>query len=100
MNKYQRSLNKASKQTLINHKLAIKLKYKDKWLTNGTPMNHPIYIAFEAEFEEPNHRQIRKYIKGNYKTLIELKIYIQRMAQDNAVKYFILFNEDIKYDNR
>jgi hypothetical protein len=100
LNKYQRILNKASNQALANHRITIKLKYKDKWLTNCTPMNHPIYIAYEAEFTKPSYRQIRITIKNNYRNIDELSIYIRKMIEDNAVKYYMLFNEDIKYNNR
>lgn len=93
-------LNRASKKALINHCLTIKLKYKDKWLVNGTPMNHPIYIAYEAEFSKPNYRQIRKDIRKNYVNLADLNNYKRKMAEDNAIKYFKLFNEDIKYHDR
>ena len=100
MNKYQKILIRASKQALINHYLTIKLKYKDKWLKNGTPIDHPIYLAFEAEFSKTNYRQIRIDMKRNYRTLEELKNFKRIMVEDNALKYFTLYNEDIKYDDR
>ena len=100
MNKYQKLLNRTSNQALINHYLTIKLKYKDKWLVNGTPMNHPIYIAYEAEFSKPNYRQIRRDIRKKYRNLAGLNNYKRKMLEDNAIKYYKLFNEDIKYHNR
>lgn len=100
LNKYQRILNKASEQALANHRMTIKLKYKDKWLPDGTPMNNPVHIAFEAEFSKPSYRQIRKTIKNNYRNLDDLNTYIRRTIEDNATKYYMLFNEDIKYNNK
>lgn len=58
MNKYQKNLNRASNQAYINHCLTAKLKYKNKWLINSTPMNHPIFIAYETEFSKASYRQI------------------------------------------
>jgi hypothetical protein len=87
----------ASNQALINHCLTVKLKYKDKWLKNGTPMEHPIYIAYDHEFSLTNFRRIRIDIRKNNKTIEELKNFKKEMAEDNAIKYFSLFHEDIKY---
>ena len=100
MNKYRRVLNSASNQAFINHCLTVKLKYEDKWLINGTPIEHPIYIAYETEFTMTNFRRIRIDIRKKYKTIEELKNFKRALADDNAIKYFSLFNEDIKYDNR
>lgn len=80
--------------------MTTKLKYKDKWLKNGTPIDHPIHIAFETEFYKTNFRRIRIDIRKKYKTLEELKHLKRIMAEDNAIKYFTLFNEDIKYHDR
>lgn len=100
MNKYQRLLNRTSKQAEANHRMSTKLKYKDKWLENGTSMNHPIYIAYEAEFIKPSYRQIRKTIKHVCKDIDDLKSYLGRTIKDNEDKYYMLFNEDIKYNSR
>ncbi len=100
MNKYRRILNRASNQAFINHRLTVKLKYEDKWLKNGTPIEHPIYIAYETEFTMKNFRRIRIDIRKKYKTIEELNNFKRVLADDNAIKYFSLFNEDIKYDNR
>jgi hypothetical protein len=98
LNKYRKILNRASNQAFANHCLTVKLKYKDKWLKNGTPMEHPIYIAYGTEFSMTDFRRIRIDIRKNYKTIEELKNLIRVLAEDNALKYFSLFNEEIKYD--
>ena len=100
MNKYQKILNRASNEAFINHCLTVKLKYKDKWLKDGTPMEHPIYIAYDTEFSMTNFRRIRIDIRKNYKTIEELKNLKRVLAEDNAIKYFSLFNENIKYKGR
>lgn len=100
MNKYQKILNRASNQAFINHCLNVKLKYKDKWLKGGTPMEHPIYIAFDTEFSMTNFRRLRIDIRKNYMTMEELKNLKRILTEDNELKYFTLFNEDIKYHDR
>jgi hypothetical protein len=100
LNKNQKILNRASNQAYINHCLTVKLKYKDKWLINSTPMSHPIYIAYETEFSKASYKQIRKKLRKNYRTLEELKNLKQKLVEDNAIKYFTIFNEDIKYYDR
>ncbi len=100
MNKYQKKVNRVSNQAFVNHCLTVKLKYEDKWLKNGTPMEHPIYIAYDTEFSMTNFRRIRIYMRKNYKTIEELKNLKRVLAEDNAIKHFSLFNEDIKYHDR
>lgn len=100
MNKYQRLLNRASKEAETNHKITIKLKHREKWLKGGTPINHPIHIAFEKEFDNPNYRQIRKTLRNELKNTEDFKEFIRRMNKEIKEKYFLLFNEDMKYDKR
>ena len=86
-----------SNQAYINHCLTVKLKYKDKWLKYGTPMDHPIHIAYEAEFSKTSFRQIRINMRKNYRTLEELKDLKQNLIEDNSKKYYSIFIEDIRY---
>lgn len=100
MNKYQKLLNSVTKQADANYRMSIKLKYKDKWLEDGTPINHPIYIAYENEFCKFSYNVIRKNLKRSYRDINALKSIRCKIIEDNKYKYFILFNEDIKYNNR
>lgn len=100
MNFYERLVNKVSNQEESNKCMVVKLKYEDKWLQGGTPCDHPIYIAYEEEFNSFSYNKIRKEVRKKYKNLDELKNRISELMKDNAEKYFKLFNEDIKYNNR
>ncbi|WP_042274447.1 hypothetical protein [Faecalimicrobium dakarense] len=100
MNKYQKVLNSATKEVESYYKMSIKLKYKDKWLKGGTPINHPIHISYDEEFNKYSYTTIRSYLKLSYRDINKLKSIRDIIATNNKEIYYILFNEDIKYNNR
>lgn len=100
MNKYQKILNAVTKEAEAYYKMSVKLKYRDKWLEGGTPMNHPIYISYDKEFHKFSYSNIRTYLKLYYKNITELRNIRDKVNLINKDLYLTLFNEDIKYNYR
>lgn len=78
--------------------MSIKLKYKDKWIKGGTPINHPIHKSYSYEFNKYSYNYIRSYLKSVYKDIDKLIIIRNIISLYNKDLYYIIFNEDIKYN--
>lgn len=96
MNKYQKILNRATQQKLDNDRLKVKKKYAKKWLEGGTPVTHPIHIAYEKEFNNiDSYLGIRKTLKSKHKNINDLKKLNRRLSKSNKKLYDEVFKENI-----
>lgn len=93
MNAYQKVLNKATNQKMDNEYLKVKKKYSKKWLEGGTPVTHPIFIAYEKDLNKiGSYNSLRKILKSEYKNLNELKKLNKKLSKNNKKRSDELFS--------